>query len=184
MALHVESVSKRLGSFLLDNVSFDVRTGEYFMILGPTGRERRIVLETIAGIHTPDAGTISWDGEDITYTEPRTRNIAVVYQDYMLFAHLTVADNIGFGLRQREWKQDCYRGRCEEMARPARYLSPARALPGTLSGGEQQRVALARALILKPRVLLLDEPMNALDTAMRERMRKELSGSTGLPARP
>ena len=93
----------------------------------------------------------------------------------MLFAHLTVADNIGFGLRQRNVDRTAIGAAVEEMRRTARYLSPARALPGTLSGGEQQRVALARALILKPRVLLLDEPMNALDTAMRERMRKELS---------
>ncbi len=175
MALHVESVSKRLGSFLLDNVSFDVRTGEYFMILGPTGAGKTIVLETIAGIHTPDAGMISWDGEDITYTEPRMRNIAVVYQDYMLFAHLTVADNIGFGLRQRNVDRTAIGAAVEEMAGLLDICHLLGRYPGTLSGGEQQRVALARALILKPRVLLLDEPMNALDTAMRERMRKELS---------
>src|SRR5208283_3981868 len=116
MALHVESVSKRLGAFLLDNISFEVRTGEYFMILGPTGAGKTIVLETIAGIHTPDTGMISWDGEDITYTEPRMRNIAVVYQDYMLFAHLTVADNIGFGLRQRNVDRPAIRAAVGEMA--------------------------------------------------------------------
>lgn len=100
MALHVESVAKTLGDFSLHDVSFYVKTGEYFMILGPTGAGKTIVLETIAGIHTPDTGRICWDGEDITRSEPRARNIGVVYQDYMLFPHLTVEDNIGFGLRQ------------------------------------------------------------------------------------
>ncbi|MFA7694928.1 MAG: ATP-binding cassette domain-containing protein [Methanoregula sp.] len=175
MVLHVESVTKRLGEFYLHDLSFDVQTGEYFMILGPTGAGKTIVLEMIAGIHTPDTGIISWDGEDITHAQPRTRNIAVVYQDYMLFAHLTVAENIGFGLRQRKMDRQVIRAATEETAGLLGISHLLDRYPGTLSGGEQQRVALARALILKPRVLLLDEPMNALDTAMRERMRKELA---------
>jgi molybdate transport system ATP-binding protein len=175
MALHVESVSKTLGDFSLHNISFDVNAGEYFMILGPTGAGKTIVLETIAGIHTPDSGRICWDGENITLAEPRARNIGVVYQDYMLFSHLTVADNIGFGLRQQKMDRKSIRRSVEEMADMLDICHLLLRFPGTLSGGEQQRVALARALILKPHVLLLDEPMNALDTAMRERMRKELS---------
>ena len=175
MALHVESVAKTLGDFSLHDVSFYVKTGEYFMILGPTGAGKTIVLETIAGIHTPDTGRICWDGEDITRSEPRARNIGVVYQDYMLFPHLTVEDNIGFGLRQWRVERSTIHTAVEEIANLLDIHNLLSRFPGTLSGGEQQRVALARALILKPRVLLLDEPMNALDTATRERMRKELS---------
>ncbi|MFA5332208.1 MAG: ATP-binding cassette domain-containing protein [Methanoregula sp.] len=175
MTLNVESVSKKLGDFSLNNISFVVKTGEYFMLLGPTGAGKTIVLETIAGIHTPDSGRILWDGEDLTDHEPKDRNIAVVYQDYMLFPHLTVADNIGFGLRQRGENKTEMQPAVEKMAGLLGIVPLLKRYPGTLSGGEQQRVALARALILKPRVLLLDEPMNALDTAMREYMRKELS---------
>jgi molybdopterin-binding protein len=175
MTLTVESVGITLGNFSLKGISFTVQTGEYFMLLGPTGAGKTIVLETIAGIHTPDSGRICWDGRDITHMQPRDRNIAVVYQDYMLFMHLTVRENIGFGLKQR--KQDRVTagkavGVMAEMLGIAHLLGR---YPGTLSGGEQQRVALARALVLKPRVLLLDEPTNALDTAMREHMRNELA---------
>jgi len=175
MALHVESVSKTLGAFSLNNISFDVKEGEYFVILGPTGAGKTIVLETIAGIHTPDTGRICWDGGDITHAEPRARNIGVVYQDYMLFPHLTVEENIGFGLRQKKIARERIREAVEKAADLLGIPHLLSRYPGTLSGGEQQRVALARALILQPRVLLLDEPMNALDSAMRERMRKELA---------
>ncbi|MEN6395638.1 MAG: ATP-binding cassette domain-containing protein [Methanoregula sp.] len=175
MALHVESVTKTLGDFSLHDVSFDVNEGEYFVILGPTGAGKTIVLETIAGIHTPDKGKICWDCEDITHAEPRARNIGVVYQDYMLFPHMTVAENIGFGLRQKKMDRESIRQSVEKLSDLLAIRPLLLRYPGTLSGGEQQRVALARALILQPRVLLLDEPMNALDTAMRERMRKELA---------
>lgn len=175
MVLHVESVTKTLGDFSLHDISFDVKEGEYFAILGPTGAGKTIVLETIAGIYTPDTGQICWDGEDITHAEPRERNIGVVYQDYMLFPHMTVADNIGFGLRQRKMDRESIREFIKKTAGLLEIPHLLTRYPGTLSGGEQQRVALARALILQPRVLLLDEPMNALDTSMRERMRKELA---------
>jgi len=174
MALHVESVSLALGDFSLRDVSFEVATGEYFVILGPTGAGKTIVLETIAGIHVPDRGRISWDGEEITHAEPHTRNIAVVYQDYMLFPHLTVEENIGFGLRQKNAEREESQKRVAEMAELLGITHLLSRYPGTLSGGEQQRAALARALVIRPRILLLDEPTNALDTAMRERMRKEL----------
>lgn len=175
MSLMVESVTKKLGDFSIRDISFEVKTGEYFMLLGPTGAGKTIILETIAGIHTPDSGRILWDNEDLTFREPRDRNIAVVYQDYMLFPHMTVEENIGFGLRQHGKTKDEIKNIVSEMAGLLGILPLLKRYPGTLSGGEQQRVALARALILKPRVLLLDEPMNALDTAMREYMRKELS---------
>lgn len=174
MTLSIDKISITLGSFSLKEVSFTVRTGEYFMLLGPTGAGKTIVLETIAGIHIPDAGRICWDGKDLTHAEPRDRNIAVVYQDYMLFPHLTVKENIGFGLVQKKADRADVENGVREMAGMLGISHLLERYPGTLSGGEQQRVALARALILKPRVLLLDEPTNALDTAMREHMRKEL----------
>nr|WP_300998901.1 ATP-binding cassette domain-containing protein [Methanoculleus sp.] len=151
-----------------------VADGEYFVILGPTGAGKTILLETLAGIYSPDAGTIVLDGLDVTRTDPKDRGIGMVYQDYMLFPHLTVGENIGFGLLQRK-------------AEPARIVNSVRETAdllgighllerttGTLSGGEQQRAAIARALVLQPRVLLLDEPLSALDTVTRERLRREL----------
>ena len=130
MALHVESVSKTLGDFSLHDISFDVKEGEYFVILGPTGAGKTIVLETIAGIHTPDTGRICWDGEDITHAEPRARNIGVVYQDYMLFPHLTVEENIGFGLRQKKMERERIREAVEKTADLLGIHSPAHPVPG------------------------------------------------------
>jgi molybdopterin-binding protein len=175
VTLTVESVTKTLGNFSVREIGFTVRTGEYFMLLGPTGAGKTIVLETIAGIHTPDAGRICWDGEDITHAEPRDRHIAVVYQDYMLFPHLTVRENIGFGLTQKKTDPSAKEAAVRATAGMLGILPLLDRYPETLSGGEQQRVALARALVLKPRVLLLDEPTNALDSAMREHMRQELA---------
>lgn len=172
--LRLENIGKHLGDFCLRNVSLEIRDGEYFVLLGPTGAGKTILLEMIAGIHIPDTGRIFLGNRDITHLDPRERDVGVVYQDYMLFPHLTVEENIGFGLRQRKEKAESVRKMVEEISG---FLSIGHLLaryPGTLSGGEQQRVALARALILKPRVLLLDEPLSALDSRMRDRMRTEL----------
>jgi molybdopterin-binding protein len=172
--LKITGLTKRLGDFVLDGVDLTVADGEYFIILGPTGAGKTILLETLAGIYTPDDGTITLDGHDITRTDPKDRGIGMVYQDYMLFPHLTVGENIGFGLRQR--KADPARIR-EEVQETAALLGIEHLLsrtPGTLSGGEQQRAAIARALVLRPHVLLLDEPLSALDTSTRDRLRREL----------
>src|SRR5690606_821196 len=126
------------------------------------------------GIYSPDAGTIDLDGRDITRTDPKNRGIGMVYQDYMLFPHLTVGENIGFGLKQG--KADPARI-SESVQETAALLGIGHLLErttGTLSGGEQQRAAIARALVLRPRVLLLDEPLSAIDTVTRERLRREL----------
>jgi molybdopterin-binding protein len=173
--LPIESLSITLGGFSVRDVSLEVRENEYFVILGPTGAGKTVLLETIAGIHSPDSGKIFLRGREITSMEPRLRNIGMVYQDYMLFPHLSVQENILFGLRRKG----------VPMAEQARMLEGAcsmleiqhllRRHPGSLSGGEQQRVALARALVLEPEVLLLDEPMSALDRRTRERLRTELS---------
>jgi len=173
--LRIESLSITLGDFSVRDVSLEIRSNEYFIILGPTGAGKTVLLETLAGIHTPDTGKIFLGDQEITSTEPRSRNIGMVYQDYMLFPHLTVKDNIAFGLRQREIPLNEQHSMVDEMSTLLEIRHLAKRYPGSLSGGEQQRVALARALILRPGILLLDEPMNALDSRTRERMRMELT---------
>lgn len=173
--LRIESLSITLGEFSVRDVSLEIRPGEYFIILGPTGAGKTVLLETIAGIHTSESGRIILGDNEITTTEPRLRNIGMVYQDYMLFPHLTVEDNIAFGLRQRKVPKDEQLALVAEMCAFLEIAHLTKRYPGTLSGGEQQRVALARALVLKPEILLLDEPLSALDGRTRERMRRELS---------
>ena len=172
--LRIESLSITLGEFSVRDVSLEIRPGEYFIILGPTGAGKTVLLETIAGIHTPDSGRIFLGEREITTTEPRSRNIGMVYQDYMLFPHLTVEDNIAFGLRQKKIPLHEQHTIVKDMCTLLEISHLAKRYPGTLSGGEQQRAALARALVLKPEILLLDEPMSALDGRTRERMRREL----------
>jgi molybdopterin-binding protein len=172
--LRIESLTITLGQFAVRDVSLEIRPDEYFIILGPTGAGKTVLLETIAGIHAPDAGKIFLGGREITATEPRLRNIGMVYQDYMLFPHLTVEENIAFGLNQRKVSREEQHALVNEMYTLLEIGHLARRYPGSLSGGEQQRVALARALVLKPQILLLDEPMSALDGRTRERMRREL----------
>lgn len=173
--LRIESLTIALGEFTVRDVSLEIRPDEYFIILGPTGAGKTVLLETIAGIHAPDAGKIFLGGRKITATEPRLRNIGMVYQDYMLFPHLTVEENIAFGLKLRNVSREEQHALVNEMYALLEIGHLARRYPGSLSGGEQQRVALARALVLKPQILLLDEPMSALDGRTRERMRRELS---------
>ncbi|MGB4578325.1 MAG: ATP-binding cassette domain-containing protein, partial [Methanoculleus sp.] len=172
--LSVRALSLSLGEFSLDSVDLAVVDGEYFIILGPTGAGKTILLETIAGIYTPEAGTISLDGRDITNTEPKDRGIGMVYQDYMLFPHLTIEENIGFGLRQQKADPARIRDLVSETADMLGIGHLLGRTPGTLSGGEQQRAAIARALVLRPRILLLDEPLSALDATTRDRLRREL----------
>ena len=173
--LRIESLTITLGEFTVRDVSLEIRPDEYFIILGPTGAGKTVLLETIAGIHAPDAGKIFLGGREITATEPRLRNIGMVYQDYMLFPHLTVEENIAFGLKLRKVSRKEQHALVNEMYTLLEIGHLARTIPGLAERGEQQRVALARALVLKPEILLLDEPMSALDGRTRERMRRELS---------
>jgi len=163
-----------MGEFVLRNVTLDIDQGEYLVIVGPTGAGKTILLETIAGIYPPDSGSIILEGRDITGLPPRERNICVVYQDYMLFPHLTVEGNIGFGLISRQMPQDEIRKRVVEAAALLSIDHLLHRYPDTLSGGEQQRTAIARAIVMEPALLLLDEPLSALDGQTREMLIKEL----------
>lgn len=175
MPLEIRSLSKTLGDFHLRDVNLTINDGEYFIILGPSGAGKTILLETIAGIHRPDNGRIFLDDTDITDTPARLRHIGMVYQDYMLFPHLTIEKNIGFGLKQQGVHPEEIKRLTGEIASLLEITHLLPRDPETLSGGEQQRVAIARALIIRPRVLLLDEPLSALDAITRRRMRNELS---------
>ena len=172
--LRIESLSVTLGEFSVKDISLEVNPHEYFIILGPTGAGKTILLETIAGIHPPDHGRIFLEGREITGEDPRLRPIGMVYQDFMLFPHLSVEENIAFGLHQKKMPLDERQALVREMSSLLEISHLLGRYPGTLSGGEKQRVALARALVLRPKILLLDEPMSALDVSTRERMRQEL----------
>ncbi len=170
----IEDLHIDLGEFALRGIDLEVEDGDYMMILGPTGAGKTVLLETIAGIYEPDRGKIYLDGEDITRISPRNRFLGMVYQDYMLFPHLTVEDNILFGLKARKVKKDKAVGRAMKLANMLSVSHLLHRRPDTLSGGEQQRVAIARALAVEPKVLLLDEPLSALDPETRASLRDEL----------
>jgi molybdate transport system ATP-binding protein len=173
--IKVSRLTVRLGDFSLRDVSLDVDPGEYFIIVGPTGSGKTVLLETIAGLHPPADGEISVDGRNITRLPPEKRGLGVVFQDQVLFPHLSVRENVAFGLKSTGRRGRDISPAVDEMARlmDIDRLLPRK--PAGLSGGERQRVALARALVTRPRVLLLDEPLSALDPEARERMQRELA---------
>ena len=172
--LRLEHISLKLGTFSLRDISLEVKTGEYLVLLGPTGTGKTVLLETIAGLHHPVSGRIFLRNRDITDFPPETRHLGVVYQDYALFPHLTVYANIAFGLKLKGKTDRDVRNAVSKMAHFLDIDHILNRKPGRLSGGERQRVALARALILKPYMLLLDEPLSALDRLTRDRLRREL----------
>lgn len=164
----LEQVSVRLGQFSLNNINLRINRGEYLVIMGPSGAGKTVLLETIAGLRTTDHGRILINGNDAGPVPPEDRNIAIVYQDYSLFPHLTVAENIAYGLRIQKKSTPEIRNRVDALVSDFNISSLKDRYPGSLSGGEQQRVALARALAVKPDILLLDEPFAALDPQTRE----------------
>jgi len=186
----VEQVSLQLGAFALRDISFALAPGETFVILGPSGAGKSVLLETIAGFYRPDTGRISVGGRDVTDAPPERRGIGFMFQDYALFPHLTVAQNVQFPLQfshnpieERRRRVDGRRVH-ELLARFG--LEPlADRKPAQLSGGEKQRVALARALAMEPALFLFDEPLSALDAPTRDALRAELRAllrQLGIPA--
>jgi sulfate transport system ATP-binding protein len=172
MSIHIRDVSKRFGSFVaLDRVSLEVPDGTLLALLGPSGSGKTTLLRIIAGLEVADSGTVSREGEDITHHSARDRKIGFVFQHYALFRHMTVADNIGYGLRVRKRPKELIRARVDELLRLIRLDALAKRYPAQLSGGQRQRVALARALAAEPKVLLLDEPFGALDAKVRQELR-------------
>jgi molybdate transport system ATP-binding protein len=172
--LRLEDISVRLGEFRLREISLRVEPGTYLALLGPTGTGKTVLLETIAGVHKPGSGRIYIKGRDSTHLAPEKRHLGIVYQDYALFPHLTVFQNIAFGLRLKGTEGRKIKRAVEEMASFLEIGHLLKRRPNRLSGGERQRVALARALVMEPYVLLLDEPLSALDHATRSRLQKEL----------
>ena len=164
----------RGGTVAVDRVDLAVAPGEFFSMLGPSGSGKTTMLRMAAGFEEPTAGRILLDGVDVTASPPFDRNVNTVFQDYALFPHMTVAENVGYGLKVKRV------GRVERTERVAQSLEQVRLAtfgdrkPGQLSGGQRQRVALARALVNRPRLLLLDEPLGALDLKLREEMQVEL----------
>ncbi|WP_407151121.1 ABC transporter ATP-binding protein [Bradyrhizobium sp. ORS 86] len=158
----------------VDDVSIDIAAGEFVTMLGPSGSGKTTVLMMIAGLTEPSAGVIMVGGRDVTQVRPQHRNLGVVFQSYALFPHLTVAENIAFPLRMRRKGEGEIRRKVARMLDLVRLPNVAERLPGQLSGGQQQRVALARALVFDPPVLLLDEPLSALDKKLRENMQFEI----------
>ncbi len=166
--IRTEELTYRVGRFQLERLTIDIPTGKYFVLLGPPGAGKSIFLECLCGLRRPAGGRVFIDEQEVTYAEPRLRGIGYVPQDYALFPHLSVAQNITFGLRSRRGEREQRASRLQDVVEllGIRHLLPRR-IPG-LSGGERQRVALARALVLQPKILLLDEPVCALDEATRQ----------------
>jgi putative spermidine/putrescine transport system ATP-binding protein len=173
--LTLSNVSKHFGDFTaVRDFNLNVERGEFVSFLGPSGCGKTTTLRMIAGFEIPSSGTVSIDSVDITNKAPSQRNVGMVFQSYALFPNMTVAQNIGFGLRIRKEPEDAVKKRVAEMLALINLERKGNSYPYQLSGGQQQRVALARALAIRPQVLLLDEPLSALDAKIRVSLRAEI----------
>lgn len=175
MSILIENLSKRFGDFLaLDHVSLEIKTGSLVALVGPSGSGKSTLLRIIAGLDFPDEGRIWLTGRDSTYLSIQEREIGFVFQNYALFKHMTVYDNIAFGLDIRFATSHIIQNRVKQLLQLIQLEKFADRYPNQLSGGQRQRVALARALAIEPKVLLLDEPFGALDIKVRKDLRNWL----------
>jgi sulfate/thiosulfate transport system ATP-binding protein len=172
MSITAKGVSRRFGDFVaLDDVSLEIPSGSLTALLGPSGSGKSTLLRVIAGLERPDAGTVVIDGRDATALPPQRRGVGFVFQHYAAFKHMTVRENVAFGLRVRRRPKAEIRRRVDELLELVQLPGLADRYPAQLSGGQRQRMALARALAVEPQVLLLDEPFGALDARVRKELR-------------
>jgi sulfate/thiosulfate transport system ATP-binding protein len=179
MAIEISRLRRQFGQFAaLDDVSLTIADGEFVAVLGPSGSGKTSLLRILAGLDQPDAGRVHRDGEDLLTLDARRRGVGLVFQHYALFPHMTVAQNVAFGLHVRPWRlrprKSAIKASVDELLRRVELESFATRYPAQLSGGQRQRVALARALAIQPRLLLLDEPFGALDAQVRVNLRRWL----------
>src|SRR5262252_2995451 len=175
MSITLDQVTKLYGGVpVVNDVTLDIGDGEFFVLLGPSGSGKSTLLRAIAGLSRVDHGRISLHGRDVTHVAARKRGVGLVFQNYALFGHMTVAENIEFALRVRHMRARARHERRKELLRLVALEGMDHRLPAQLSGGQQQRVAVARALAHKPEVLLLDEPFGALDAKIREELRRTI----------
>ena len=175
MSITLDQVTKRYQDVpVVNDVSIDIGDGEFFVLLGPSGSGKSTLLRAVAGLTGVDHGRISLHGRDVTHVPAQKRDVGLVFQNYALFRHMTVADNIEFALRVRRMRASARHARRRELLRLVALEGMDERLPAQLSGGQQQRVAVARALAHKPEVLLLDEPFGALDAKIREELRRTI----------
>ncbi|MEO3804423.1 ABC transporter ATP-binding protein [Nonomuraea sp. B1E8] len=173
--LKVDGITRRFGDVTaLDGVSLEIGQGEFFALLGPSGCGKTTLLRIIAGFETPDRGTVTLDGEDLLALPPNRRPISLMFQSYALFPHMTVAKNVAYGLERERLPRQEIRQRVGEVLETVGLTAHASRRPAQLSGGQRQRVALARSIVKRPRLLLLDEPLSALDKKVRADMQLEL----------
>ncbi len=172
MSISIQNVSKRFGDFVaLDDVSLEVPTGSLVALLGPSGSGKSTLLRIVAGLERPDGGAVHIADEDVTGTTPQERGIGFVFQHYAAFKHMTVFENVAFGLKVRHRSKAEIRARVHELLDLVQLEGMAKRYPSQLSGGQRQRMGLARALAVEPKVLLLDEPFGALDARVRKELR-------------
>jgi len=173
--LRIDGITRRFGDVVaLDGVSLEIEQGEFFALLGPSGCGKTTLLRIIAGFETPDSGTVTLDGENLLDKQPNRRPISLMFQSYALFPHLTVARNVAYGLEREKLPRQEIKRRVGEVLETVGLSAHAGRKPQQLSGGQRQRVALARSIVKRPRLLLLDEPLSALDKKVRADMQLEL----------